>query len=111
MLITDRRLAAGILFCANRSFRRSEITVCMPRALQVRADLIRALAGGRDFICEPGLPARILEIVNRLLPRRLVVNSMGKKSVRSGYFTSPVPAGRLQEAPLPAPPGAAGNPT
>ena len=54
-------------------------------------DLVRALAGRRDFVVmSPGLPARILGAMNRLLPRSILVRLMGKRSLRSGYL-SPAP--------------------
>jgi len=83
---------------------------------RVANDLIRALAGRRDFAYGPGLPARILGAVNHLLPRRLIVEWMGKKSTRSGYFATPplsVPAPNTEARGTrsASAPDAAGNPT
>jgi short-subunit dehydrogenase len=50
-------------------------------------DLLRALSRKRDFVVSPGLPARIMAAINRILPRRLVIGLMGKRSARGGYLT------------------------
>jgi short-subunit dehydrogenase len=54
-------------------------------------DLLRALNRRRDFVVSPGLSARILATINRILPRRFVVGLMGKRSARGGYLTRPAP--------------------
>ncbi len=50
-------------------------------------DLVRAIAGGRDFVYAHGTVARLLGIVNRLLPRRFVIRRLGQKSTRAGYLS------------------------
>jgi short-subunit dehydrogenase len=49
-------------------------------------DLVRALERGRSFAFPHGFVGRALGLVNRLLPRRLLVSQLGRKSARSGYL-------------------------
>ena len=49
-------------------------------------NLVHTIERGRDFVYPHGMFARIMEIMNRLLPRRLLVLWLGKKSSQAGYL-------------------------
>lgn len=53
--------------------------------------MMEALAGGRDFARTHGFLGKLLVFANRLLPRRFVVSSLGKKAVRAGYLAPQPP--------------------
>jgi len=49
-------------------------------------DLVRAIEGGREFVYCYGLFARILEFMNRLLPRKFLILRLGKRASQAGYL-------------------------
>jgi hypothetical protein len=62
-------------------------------------DLVRAIETGREFVYPHGLFARVLDLLSRWLPRKLLISRLGKKSSRAGYLTppsSPVDQTRLE---------------
>jgi short-subunit dehydrogenase len=65
----------------------SAVGMAIDPALAAR-DLVRALETEKDFIVPYGVIARVLGIVNRLLPRRLMIWALAQGASRKGYFTS-----------------------
>jgi uncharacterized protein len=49
-------------------------------------DLVRAIERGRNFAYTHGKFAWVLGLMNRMLPRKTLVNLMGKKALKAGYL-------------------------
>jgi short-subunit dehydrogenase len=77
-LNTDfHRLAGG------KSLSASRMMIDPSRAA---LDLVNAVKRGRNFVYVHGILAKFLEMMNRLLPRKLLIMSLGKRSIQTGYL-------------------------
>lgn len=77
-LRTDFQHAAG-----GASTRGADKGVSADEAAR---DLVHTMARGGSFIHAPGLTARLVAWANRLLPRKLLLGRMYRRSVRAGYL-------------------------
>jgi len=49
-------------------------------------DLVAAIEGAREFVYVYGAFATALELMRRLLPKRLLIRMTGRKSENAGYL-------------------------
>jgi short-subunit dehydrogenase len=61
-------------------------TTITPDSAAVR--LVHAIEGGRDFVCVSGTFAVVLECLRRILPKRMLIGIMGRRSEKAGYLDS-----------------------
>lgn len=50
--------------------------------------LVRAVENGRDFAYPFGVFGRLLEMANRIVPRKFLVTRLGRKAAKDGYLKS-----------------------
>ena len=75
----ERLLLSGF----NLRARYSEDLRTYDFAARAARDLVDA---GRDFVYLHGILAWILEMMNRLLPRKLLIMFLGRRSLQNGYL-------------------------